>query len=262
MRLAVLGDPIDHSLSPIIHRAALEAAGIDGTYEAIRADVDRLRLAIDQIRHGTLTGINVTMPLKEAAFQAVDRVTEVALRTGAVNTIWAAEGSVFGDNTDVAGIVGAWRFGGLPEAGPVLVLGAGGAAAAAVVATAERPVHVAARRSERAVSLLDRTRVRGRVVDWGTPVDGAVVVNATPVGMDGKGRLPEPVLEAASGLLDMVYHTEPTAAVRFADERGLPRVDGITMLVHQGVDAFARWTGVRPPAELMERAARAAIGPG
>ncbi len=259
MKLAVLGDPIDHSLSPIIHRVALDAAGIDGTYEAIRADADRLRVAVDQIRHGTLTGINVTMPLKEAAFRAVDRVTEVALRTGAVNTVWAGEGAVFGDNTDVAGITGAWRRGGLPDSGPVLVLGAGGAASAALVANAGRPIHLAARRPEQATSLLARTRVQGRVVEWGTPVAGAVVVNATPVGMGGEGRLPERVLEAASGLLDMVYHTEPTAAVRHAAACGLPTVDGITLLVHQAVDAFERWAGVRPPVEAMERAARAAI---
>jgi len=256
VRLVLLGDPVAHSRSPAIHAAALRATGLEGSYEAVRVDETGLRAAIDRLRHGGLTGANVTMPHKEAACRLADRITGRALRTGAVNTLWASEGQVWGDTTDVDGVLAAWRVAGLPVEAPVLVLGAGGAAAAAVVALDGRSLHVTARRPERAAELLDRTRIGGSVVPWGVPVPGAVVVNATPIGMTPGERLPAAVLEEAAGLLDLAYGPAPTAAVAAARRRGLPVADGLTMLVEQAAASFERWTGRPAPREVMERAAR------
>ena len=104
MRLVVLGDPVDHSRSPAIHNAALEACGIEGTYTARQVDEAGMVSAVDEVRYGRLSGANVTMPHKQLAFELADRVTDVALRSGAVNTLVRRDGEVWGYNTDVEGI--------------------------------------------------------------------------------------------------------------------------------------------------------------
>ena len=182
----MLGDPVDHSRSPAIHTAALEACGIDGTYTARRVDEAGMVSAVDEVRYGRLSGANVTMPHKQLAFELADRVSETALRSGAVNTLVRRDGEVWGYNTDVDGIRAVWESASLPTDRPVLILGAGGAAAGVVVAVADRTIVVSGRRDRAAAELLERTRGEGSIVPWGTPVEGAVVVNATPIGMDAE----------------------------------------------------------------------------
>jgi shikimate dehydrogenase len=209
----------------------------------------------EEIRRGEVTGANVTMPLKGAAAAFSDRLEAPAARTGAVNTLAAEKGRVAGANTDVDGIRFAWGEGRFPPDAPVLVLGAGGAAAAALVALEDHAPIVSARRPEAGVALGAKTGVRCAVVPWGTPVPGAVVVNATPLGMAGE-RLPLGVLEDACGLLDMAYGPEPTPAVERARRRGIAVSDGLTMLVGQAARSFEMWTGVPAPLGIMEAAAR------
>ena len=127
MRLAVLGDPVSHSLSPAIHTAALSAAGIAGDYTARRVDADGMRRAVAEIRDGDLFGANVTMPHKGLAAELADRLEPRAMRARSVNTLWSEERSVLGDSTDIDGVITAWRWAGLPENAPVLILGSGGA---------------------------------------------------------------------------------------------------------------------------------------
>ncbi|GMQ85685.1 MAG: shikimate dehydrogenase [Acidimicrobiia bacterium] len=255
MNLVLLGDPVEHSRSPAIHTAALAAAGIEGSYQARKVDRSGLVTAIAEVRYGRLDGGNVTMPHKEAAFESVDRVSETALRTGAVNTLVHRQGMAFGDNTDVAGILTIWGDAGLSMKAPVLVLGSGGAAAAALVALAEHNLHIAARRAAGAAALLERTRVDGDVVEWGTGIDGAIVVNATPIGMEGEA-LPDATLAHASGLVDLPYGLQPTPAVSELGGHGLPVADGRDMLLAQAAVSFELWTGVVAPMDAMRRAAR------
>ncbi len=204
MRLVLLGDPVEHSRSPAIQSAALEASGIEGTYVARRVDTAGMVVAVDEIRYGRLDGANVTMPHKELAFELADRVSEGALRSGAVNTLVRSAGEVWGYNTDVDGIQAVWASAGFPDVAPVLILGTGGAAAGALVAVAERIVMISGRRPEAAADLLARVRIDGTVVPWGTGVEGAVVINATPLGMKGES-LPDEVLTNASGFFDLTY---------------------------------------------------------
>ena len=132
MRLVLLGDPVEHSRSPAIQSAALAAVGIEGTYEARRVDEAGMVVAVDEIRYGRLDGANVTMPHKQLAFELAGRVSEEALRSGAVNTYVRSDGEVWGYNTDVDGIRSVWTTAGFPSDAPILILGTGGAAAGAV----------------------------------------------------------------------------------------------------------------------------------
>lgn len=250
LRLAVLGDPIDHSLSPRIHAAAMAALRIEGTYEARRVDADGMRSAVEDVRGGRLDGANVTMPHKRLAAELCEDLTDLARRAGSVNTLMRCPGGVCGESTDVTGIRDAWD--GLPTE-PVLVLGAGGAAAAALLAFEDRPVYISARREEAAAGLLDRLEVEGTVIPWGDPLSGGVVVNATPIGMGGES-LPSTVLDSAAGLFDMPYGPESTPAVEALTARGLPVVAGAEMLLFQAVASFRLWTGREPPLAAMRRA--------
>lgn len=254
VRLALLGDPVDHSRSPAIHEAALRHLGIDGEYRAIRSDIDGLTGAIERIRRGDLTGVNVTMPLKRAALDSIDIASPEAIRARAVNTILLRDGAVRGENTDLGGVLDVWHTRGLPTEAPVLVLGAGGAAGAVLVALEGREVHLSSRRLDASVALAVGTGVAAVTVPWGQPVADAVVVNATPLGMRGE-RLAEGVLAAACGLFDLAYGDSPTPAVAWASGR-MPVADGIDHLVAQAARAFTLWSGRVAPLDVMESAAR------
>lgn len=246
MRLAVFGDPIGHSLSPLLHETALSATGLEGTYAARRVDAVGMEAAFVEIRVGELDGGNVTMPHKELAARLCDRLAPAAARAGAVNTLLRVGERVIGHNTDIPGIQKAWRVTGLPADGPVLILGAGGAAAAAALALEGRELSICARRPAAATSLIAKLSVAATAVPWGQPVADAVIVNATPVGMRGE-RLDQEQLAAGAGLFDMVYGPHETPAVREMSDRGLPAADGRLMLLHQAAVAFELWTGRTAP---------------
>ena len=254
IRLALLGDPVAHSRSPAIHEAALRAVGIRGSYEARRTDAHGMERACAEIRSGALDGVNVTMPLKAVALEAVDRASKVAIRAGAVNTVCLRDGSAVGENTDVGGIRDAWRRRRLPDDVPILVLGAGAAAAAALLAREGSELLVSSRRSGMSSALAARLEADAIEIPWRTAVPGAVVVNATPLGMDDE-LLPGDILDEASGLFDMAYGASTTPAV--AAMRDRPVADGIDMLIAQAARSFQIWTGVAAPFDLMEAAARA-----
>lgn len=254
MRLVLLGDPVAHSRSPAIHGAALAAVGIEGRYEARRVDEAGVYRACAEIRSGALCGANVTMPHKRVAAAAADRLTVEAARCGAVNTLVAEEGEVVGANTDVSGLLLAWDWARLPREATVLLLGGGGAAAAALVALDGAEILVSTRRLEAGAALAGALGVAAVAVPWGRVVPGAVVVNATPVGMAGES-LPAGVVEQAAGLFDMPYGRETTPAVAAARRLGLPAAEGIDHLVAQAALSFRLWTGVEAPLAIMRRAA-------
>lgn len=261
-RLAVLGDPVAHSLSPPMHNAALAALGLEGLYSRRRVDTEGMAEAASEMRRGALHGANITMPHKGAAADLADRLSSDARRAGSVNT-WTQEGDerIAGHSTDVEAIRRVWSEAGLPTDCPVLLVGAGGAAAAAAVALEDLALWCSARRPEAVESLRRRVDVDIRPLRWGESLPGAALVNATPLGMRG-GELPETLLEVSTGLLDMAYRSDgtETAAIRRTRERRLPQADGLAMLISQAEASFELWTGHRPPEGVMEGAVRAEAG--
>lgn len=252
LRFALVGDPVGHSLSPMIQRAALEVAGLAGDYQAIMADVEVLDRVVDDLRSGRLDGVNVTMPLKLVARERSDRLTEHATKAGSVNTLRAREGQVEAHSTDVVAFEEILsRF---PQAERILILGAGGSARAALAAWNRGPVHLSARDPARAVDLGSRIGPL-TVVPWGEAVSDALVVNATPLGMGGES-LPSPVVEAAIGLVDLPYSEQTTPAVTAATEADIFVVDGIEFLAMQASASFQWWTGVVVDSQHLASVAR------
>jgi shikimate dehydrogenase len=215
-------------------------------------DGEGFAVAVEELRTGVLDGANVTMPHKRNAARAADVLAPEAERAQSVNTLAPRAGRIVGESTDVDGIRRAW--GDLPD-GPALVLGAGGAAAAALLALEGRPLRVAARRLESAVALIRRVGVDADAVDWAAPARGLVIVNATPIGMHGES-LPEHLLAGARGLFDMPYGTERTPTAALARSAGIPIVEGVEMLLQQAAQSFRIWTGVDAPLDAMRAALR------
>ncbi|MFI5230950.1 MAG: shikimate dehydrogenase family protein [Gemmatimonadales bacterium] len=262
-RLVLLGHPVAHSLSPALQGAALRRAGIPMTYEAMDVEPAQLAQVAGLLRDGGAAG-NVTVPHKHAFTALCGRRSPVAERVGAVNTFWTEQGELVGDNTDVGGLDAAVHrhFGRPSERGVVVVLGAGGAAAA-VIAAAERwssaEVRIVARTRQRADALASRFgRAAAPFDDAAEAMQGAwLVVNATPVGLDGRELPLNPALiPAGTDVLDLTYRRGETPWVHACRARGLRAADGLAMLVEQGALAFERWFGVIPDRDAMWAAAR------
>ena len=257
-RLVLLGHPVAHSLSPALQNAALERAGIPLTYETMDVEPVQLAMMVDLLREGGAAG-NVTIPHKHGFAALCKRRSPVAERVGAVNTFWTERGELVGDNTDVGGLDAAIHrhFGRPSERGVVVVLGAGGSAAAAIAA-AERwnstQVRIVARTRGRADALAARF---GRVAVAFDHAEEAMrgawlVVNATPVGLDGRELPLDPaVIPAGTDVLDLTYRRGETPWVHACRARGLRAADGLAMLVEQGALAFERWFGVMPDRDAM-----------
>ncbi|MGH8947973.1 MAG: shikimate dehydrogenase family protein [Acidimicrobiia bacterium] len=255
LRLAVLGDPIGHSRSPAIHGAAMAHLGIDGSYVARRVGAGEMGSVVAELRDGSLDGVNVTMPLKTEAAALADTLTPEAAASGSVNTMRLRSGAVEGHSTDVVASVHAFSDERFDPSAPVLILGAGGAAAAAIIGAAGREVYVAARDVQRATALVARIGIEAGVVPFGVGVSGALVVNATPLGME-RERLHETVTTTASGIVDLAYGPHETLTVAGARAAGLPFMDGVEFLVLQAAASFEWWTGLPGPLDVMALAAR------
>jgi shikimate dehydrogenase len=260
--IALLGDPVGHSLSPRIQNAAIRAAGIDAVYLALRcapASIDALMRAITAAGGAG----NVTLPLKERAARALDARTPAVVKTGACNCFWWLEDRLHGDNTDVEGFFAAARqLIGAPAGARALVIGAGGAARAAVVALLEAradAIHVMGRTAARSGALRDELDPTGRrvaVVDRPEPLrrEGYdLVVNTTPLGLHPDDPLPLDLDQPGrvGAVLDLAYRSEPTEWVLAARARGIPAADGLEMLLHQGAAAFRRWFDTEPDLAVM-----------
>jgi shikimate dehydrogenase len=261
----ILGHPVAHSLSPIFQNAALEAIGAKQRYERLDVPPSSLRAAFDLLRPHRIVG-NVTIPHKEAVAQFATQLTPPAAHIGAVNTFWWDGNDLVGHNTDVTGAeasIAALCPGGV--SGPVVVLGAGGSAAAVLYALAQREVqevHVVARDTARAEALLARLGIAGTVhaFDLSTLVqsvlhDAALVVNCTPIGLRGADHpLPLHAVGPNAALFDLVYTAQGTDWIRTAQSAGRRAEDGLRMLVEQGAAAFEVWTGQPAPRDVMWRA--------
>ncbi len=259
LEFAVLGSPVAHSKSPLMHNAGLKALGLSGRYVAIDVDTAGMSEMATRVRSGVLHGANITMPHKGTAARLSDVLTEPARRSGSVNT-WLEEGGhLIGDSTDVAGIRDVMVSRKM-ESDEVLILGNGGAASAAVIACESRDVWISGRSMERTQHLIDRLDVAARACQWGSGVPGATVINATPIGMRGESLDPQ-VLEQAAAIFDMTYGAEASPAVDFALANRLPLADGIDLLAAQAEHSFQLWTGTKPPLGLFEQVARNVSSP-
>lgn len=260
-RLAgVIGWPVSHSLSPRLHGHWLESYGIDGAYLPLAVAPEALERVLPALADIGLRGFNVTLPHKEAVLALCDETTEEARRIGAVNTVSIREGRFLGSNTDAFGFSENLKAGAPdwdPAAGPAVVIGAGGAARAIVVALQDLgapSVRLANRTAERAEALAAEftgpTPVE--VLSWAereAGLEGAgLLVNSTQLGMQGQSSL-DLSLEAlpdSALVTDAVYAPLETALLAAARGRGNPVVDGLGMLLHQARPGFAAWFGREP----------------
>jgi shikimate dehydrogenase len=266
-RFAVLGDPVDHSLSPAMHQAAFRAAGISATYEAIRVPRARLPEELARLRDDGFVGVNLTVPLKETAAPLMSSLSDRAREVGAVNTVTFRDGQMVGDNTDTEGFLASVDdFLSRLRPGPAVIVGAGGAALAVltglqrvgldlvVVNRTESRARILLNRFERVefVPLADPATVARKVTA------AAIVVNATSVGLHAGDPSPLPPgmqFHSATVVVDLIY-SRRTRLLQDAAEAGCRYRDGLEMLVRQGAEAFFLWTGVRPNVDVMRRACR------
>lgn len=266
--VGVIGDPVTHSLSPILHNAAFEALGLDWVYVAFPVAAGRGGDAVRAVSTLGLAGLNVTMPHKADAAAACDELTPDAAALRSVNTVVRLDGGrLLGDSTDGEGFVRSLLAHGYDADGrAVLLLGAGGAARAVALALTRRGarVSIAARRPEAAAEAVAAAGGTARALLWpevGDALPGVeLVVNATPIGMGGEGiPLAPALLRPDHVVADLVYHPAETPLLAAARAAGATAVGGVGMLVHQAALAFERWTGVSAPLEVMERAASDAL---
>ncbi len=251
----VAGRPVARSLSPLIHNAWIQAAGLDAVYVAFSPSLEGFRPFVQGCRGGALRGLNVTAPFKENALAAADCVTPQAERAGAANLLlFESDGKTLAHNTDGEGLLDAFKSqasGFDPKAGPVVVLGAGGAARGAIAAFLEAGAP--------SVVLFNRSMSRGRQLaelfgdrvslgDLGEPdaelASANVIINATPTE-------PNIRLDAAPPnaiVMDMVYQPLATPFLNRAGDRGLRTVDGLAMLIGQARPSFKAFFGIEAPA--------------
>jgi shikimate dehydrogenase len=267
--LALIGQPVGHSLSPAMHNAAFAEDGLDFVYVCLDVDPEDLPAAVLGLKALKFRGFNVTMPHKRAMVPLVDGLDDGARVSGAVNTVVIDASGMRGYNTDGCGMVMACEKAGIELSGKsVLLLGSGGTASAIAVAFCEAGVgdlHIANRDTDHAARLRDKLRLTGvegisvsslSSLKQGAP-DADVIVNATPLGMKEGDPLPLPPEYVQKGgvICDVVYRPgKETPLVRLAKERGARHVAGGRMLLYQGVLAQKLWTGRNPNVEAMERA--------
>lgn len=257
-RACVIGHPVAHSRSPLIHKHWLGELKIEGDY--VRQDVspEQIGAFLKNFAGSGYVGANVTVPHKEAAFRALKQPDPVAAHLKAANTLWLENGELNGMNTDVYGFL-AHLDESVPDwnrnARAAVVLGAGGAARAIVYALIQRgleKIYLVNRTVERAEVIAQEFGAKISAVAWTSlPTklrDASLVVNATSLGMNGQPPLEvdlKPLREQAI-VYDIVYVPLETALLARARGRGLRTVDGLGMLLHQAVPGFEKWFGVRP----------------
>ncbi len=274
---AVFGDPVEHSLSPVMHNAAYKALGMDCEYHKFRVTLDDLEGAIKGARAMGFGGLNLTIPLKEKALGIVEPDT-MAQAIGAVNTIEfsgdtiAGITGIVGHNTDGIGAVKALAASGVDIPGSrVLILGAGGAARAVAYQLAKdgARVTIANRTLGKAQELAGNVRSVGNANGTGLEelpkltADADIIINTTSVGMHpdtDRTLVTADMMHTGQVIFDIVYSPLETRLLREAKKAGAVTIDGIKMLVLQGAESFRIWTGIEPPVDVMEQAVRDVLG--
>jgi shikimate dehydrogenase len=257
-RCFVLGHPVGHSRSPLIHGSWLAEHGLAGSYERVNVAPADLPAFMARFRNGEFTGGNVTVPHKEAMLKLVDHASEAARAIGAVNTLWREGAQICGDNTDVSGFLAhldATAPGWDTRVGTALILGAGGAARGIAFGLKGRGIGriiLANRSRDRADELAAALGKPVQAADWARRDalvgEADLVINSTALGMHGQPPLEINLAHLRPGTIvdDIVYVPLKTPLLIEAQRRGGVPVDGLGMLLHQAVPGFARWFGVTP----------------
>ncbi len=262
-KVAVIGWPVEHSLSPVMHNAAFAALGMtDWFYDKIPLMPDIVKLGLRELRDHGFIGVNVTIPHKQAVMPHC-KPDATARAIGAVNTIDFRTN--VGTNTDVIGLMDDLAAHDIQVNGQtVIVLGAGGAARAAVygLSKAGAQVIVVNRTADKAQQMIESVGVAADVLsaDEAFATGARIVINCTPVGMHPKvDASPLEIVPAGVTLYDMIYRPAKTRVMEQVEAAGGRAVSGLGMLVRQGAAAFQLWTGVYPPVDVMQQAARQAL---
>ncbi len=278
--LCIFGDPVAHSLSPVMHNAAFAALGLDMAYvpfHVLSKKSGDLKDAVRAVRSLGILGLNVTIPHKEKVIKYLDVLDDHARAVGAVNTVVNRKGMLIGYNTDGEGYLASLKeqTGMNPKGKNVVIIGAGGAARSILYSVLRRRPRsvVLANRTEKRAAALAREFGRRLGVEVATaPLErkalkehaarAHLVVNTTSAGMNGRGTVAFPVEELHPGaaVSDIVYAPLETAFLRKARARGLKTSDGLSMLVHQGALGFRLWTGKKAPVDVMRKAALGVLG--
>jgi shikimate dehydrogenase len=267
----LIGDPIEHTLSPIIQNAAFQALKLDYAFLAFKVKSSQLEAAVNGMRALNIRGLNVTMPYKSAVIDYLDRVDLSAQIVNSVNTILNKENLLLGFNTDGAGALKALRENGAePKGRKVLLLGAGGAARAIAYTLAKEADELAIlnrtlKEAQNLARMLERT-LNKKVVAGSLSQseiqqnlqDSDILVNATSVGMkpdaDESPVVPK-LLHPDMAVMDIVYNPVETKLAKHAEAAGAKVVSGVEMLIYQGAASFEIWTGKSAPVEVMRKAA-------
>ena len=266
-RIGLIGDPVRNSISPLMHKAAFRATGLDLAYEAVRVRREELGRAFPKLRD-RFAGLNVTRPLKEAVIPYLDRVGPKALRARSVNTI-VFDDQAFGHSTDGTGFMTALGRAGVSAIRRAVVLGTGGAARAVAASLADHGAEVVVWGRNVAAGRRMRDELAVSFVPAGPEVEplasalsqSELLVNATPVGGEADDiPLPSGIrLDPGTCVFDLVYDPRRTRLLREAEASGCLPVQGIEMLIEQGARSFELWTGREAPVEVMRMAAYRAL---
>lgn len=273
-QLFVIGDPVAHSLSPLLHQTMIDQTGTAYRYDVRTVRPEELPAFVRWAKDGGCAGFNVTMPHKEAILPLLDEVDTTAASCGAVNTVCIREGRAIGHNTDGTGFLDSLAGQGFyPQGRTVLLLGAGGAAKAighALAAAGAGRIIVCARRLERAAALAAQHPGCGeRIVLAQDAIQQAaaacdLLVNATPLGMAGSPAFARldflQAMPPHAVVYDLVYHPRRTALLEAAARQGLRTVGGIDLLIRQAVRAFTFFTGETPDTAALYAALREPLG--
>jgi len=265
----VIGDPVEHTMSPVMHNAAFREIGIDYLYVPFRVKKEELGKAIEGMRALNIKGLSVTIPHKVAVLQFLDELDPLAEQIGAVNTIVNDDGVLTGYNTDATGFLQALLEGGIePEGKNIVILGAGGASRAISFILADRGAHLVI--LNRLLELDWAKELAGRISQTfskevealelnrenliGALGKADILVNATSVGMSpniDETPVDSDLLKPSLIVFDIVYNPLKTRLLREAEAAGAGTINGVDMLVWQGALAFEKWTGQKAPVELM-----------
>ena len=271
---AIIGDPIEHSLSPVMQNVAFQHLDLDSVYLAFRVRPQDLEAAIAGMRSLGVLGFNITIPHKVSVMKYLDKVDYQAIEVGAVNTVVNKNGVFVGYNTDGAGALAALREENVELKGRrTVLLGAGGAARALAfsIAPLTESLVILNRTESKAKDLASAIKrfnaaAEGKKLSEATLrsklADADVLINSTPVGMYprvGECLVNGSLMHSRMVVFDVVYNPPETRLLREAKKAGAKAVGGLNMLVHQGVLSFKIWTGIEPPVDIMFRAAEEAL---